>query len=232
MITAQPPYDLDQLHTTFVGLSPLERVEQLYAYFPADQVLVTSSFGTSAALLLALIAEVRPNQPIYFIDTTYHFPETHAYRRQLVQQFNLQVVDLFPEAEANALTRAEQWWINRQDDCCGVNKVAPLDALKGQYQVWVSGVMGFQTPFRQSMRIFEPQDQLLKFHPLIDLTEGEFQFYQTRYQLPAHPLEAQGYGSVGCTHCTKPGAGRSGRWADSEKTECGLHPGYFEQKKR
>ena len=45
-------------------------------------------------------------------------------------------------------------------------------------------------------------------------------------KLPYHPLHDGGYASIGCTHCTQPGTGREGRWAGSEKTECGIHYGF------
>ena len=90
--------------------------------------------------------------------------------------------------------------------------------------------MAYQTPFRAHLRIFEKQGDIIKFHPLIDITEKEFEGYFEEKQLPKHPLERKGYGSIGCTHCTAIGEGRSGRWKGSDKTECGLHPGYFVNK--
>ena len=64
---------------------------------------------------------------------------------------------------------------------------------------------------------------MIKFYPLLDISEAEAQLYLKIHELPTHPLEAKGYCSVGCHHCTVAGAGRSGRWAGSVKTECGLH---------
>ena len=85
------------LNNAYASLSPLERMEQLFVDFPADKILMTSSFGTSSALLLSLVSEVRPDLPIYFLDTTYHFPETLAYKEMLTEQLNLNVVDLLPD---------------------------------------------------------------------------------------------------------------------------------------
>ena len=94
----------------------------------------------------------------------------------------------------------------------------------------MSGVMKHQTAFRSDLKVFEMQGDLLKFHPNVDVTEEEFDAYLTIYDLPRHPLESQGFGSIGCTHCTVKGEGREGRWKGQDKTECGLHPDYFKQK--
>lgn len=227
---ARKPWDLDALNETFAALSWTQRIARLYDFFEEREVLVTSSFGTKSALLLYGISEMRPTQPIHFIDTTYHFAETLAYRDQLAQQLDLTIIDVLPNSAENALTREESWWEEHPRMCCAVNKVAPLEPLKALHRVWISGLMAYQTDFRANLRIFEQQGDILKFHPLIDLTEGEFLYYFGLHQLPSHPLEVQGYGSIGCTHCTKPGDGRAGRWAGTGKTECGLHPGYFVKK--
>lgn len=220
-------WTIEQLNEQFTPLSFEARIRKLYALFSEKEVLFTSSFGTSSAFLLSLISRIQPEQQVYFLDTTYHFRETLAYKAELTDLFQLNVIDVRPDVQGNAKTRDGAWWQSRPDDCCYVNKIAPLEPIKARHKVWISGVMGFQTPHRANLRIFEWQDGLLKFHPLVDIDEGEFLYYQSLHQLPPHPLEALGYGSVGCEHCTEAGAGRSGRWSGKEKTECGLHPGYF-----
>jgi len=69
--------------------------------------------------------------------------------------------------------------------------------------------MAYQTPFRAHLRVFEQQGDIIKFHPFVDIDEGEFLFYLDKYQLPRHPLEKHGYGSIGCVHCTAKGKGRA-----------------------
>ncbi|RMG83580.1 MAG: phosphoadenylyl-sulfate reductase [Bacteroidetes bacterium] len=223
---------LELLNDIFEQLTFEERLRKLYNYFDEDEILVTSSFGTQSVFLLHLIHKIRPTQKIYFIDTTFHFEETLAYKKQLVEQYNLQVVDIRPPEAENRLTREEAWWKDHPRMCCTINKVAPLEPIKAQHKIWVSGLMAYQTPFRATLDIFAQQGDIIKFHPLIDIDEGEFLFYLDKYKLPRHPLEAKGYGSVGCAHCTKPAAGREGRWAGTKKTECGLHPGFFNRKKK
>ncbi len=222
--------NIDQLNAIFTPLTFKERLEKLYEYFPEKEVLYTSSFGTKSVFLLHLISQIRPSQSVHFIDTTYHFPETIAYRQKLVKKFKLRVIDVRPREIENQVTQEQEWWKDHPKMCCSVNKVVPLEPIVAQHKVWISGLMAKQTTFRSHLRVFEQQGDILKFHPLIDIDEGEFHYHLSYHKLPLHPLQKLGYGSVGCTHCTAKGEGRSGRWKDSNKTECGLHPSYFNKK--
>jgi phosphoadenosine phosphosulfate reductase len=223
-------FDLDYLNEVFTPLGFAERIVKLYEFFDEDEVLFTSSFGASAAFLLHLITQHRPGHPVYFIDTTYHFPETIAYKEELTRRLGLNVIDVLPDPTQNALTREEQWWKDHPKMCCSINKVVPLEPIKADHKVWISGLMGYQTDFRSNLRVFEQQGDILKFHPIVDLQEGDYLYWSSYFQLPKHPLEAEGYGSIGCVNCTVKGEGREGRWAGTDKKECGLHPGYFLKK--
>lgn len=219
--------DIDVLNRIFTPLTFQKRLEKLYDYFPEKEVLYTSSFGTKSVFLLHLISQIRPSQAVHFIDTTYHFPETIAYKEKLAKRFKLKVIDVRPKEVENNLTRQDKWWIDHPKMCCSINKIVPLEPVIAKHKVWISGLMSGQTTFRSHLRFFEQQGDIIKFHPLIDIDEGEFLYHLDYHQLPRHPLEAQGYGSIGCTHCTAKGRGRSGRWKGKDKTECGLHPSYF-----
>jgi len=223
---------VERLNQIFAELTSEERIEQLYRYFPVHEVLYTSSFGAKSVLMLYLVSQICPEQLVHFIDTTYHFEETLQYKRQLAQAFGLSVIDLRPETKQNALTREEAWWKKHPRMCCTINKVAPLEPMKAHHRIWMSGLMSWQTPFRSRLQVFEQQGDIIKFHPLIDKTESEFEAYLERLDLPRHPLEGEGYGSVGCVHCTRRGTGRTGRWQGTQQTECGLHPGFFVNKQK
>lgn len=217
----------EELCEIFRPYSYEERLEKIYEYFDLNDILVTSSFGTKSVFLLHLLSQINPDQKIHFIDTTYHFPETITYKKELIEKFNLKVIDVFPEIEENTLTREENWWIHHPKMCCTINKISPLEPIISEHRVWIAGLMSFQTEFRSHLDIFSQQGDIIKFHPFIDIDEGEFLYHLSYHKLPPHPLEAQGFGSIGCTHCTEKGEGREGRWAASGKTECGLHPNYF-----
>ena len=218
-----PGYDLAALTARYATCDFTERVKRLFADFPAEEILVTSSFGTTSAMLLHLVQRARPGHPVYFLDTGYHFAETQAYRQQLTEQLGLNVITVRPEAQAHAQTASERLWEQQADACCSVNKVAPLQPIKAQHTIWLSGLMAFQNENRKDKQPFEQQGNLLKVYPLLDVSPEHIHLYRTVYGLPLHPLEGKGYGSVGCTHCTQPGKGRLGRWAGSTKNECGLH---------
>jgi phosphoadenosine phosphosulfate reductase len=217
------PTRLAELNTRFAPLSPEDRIRALYAEFPREKVLFTSSFGTSAVILLHMFSRIEPLQQVHFIDTTYHFPETLAYRQQLTDLLGLQVVDVRPEEWKNKFTQEDQTWTKDPDFCCSINKVEPLDAIKPNFDVWVSGLMGHQNTQRQDRNVFGMGGDMLKFHPIIDMTEAEMNAYFKLHDLPEHPLQQSGYGSIGCVQCTINGQGRSGRWMGTNKSECGLH---------
>ena len=213
--------NLDVLNEKYRVLKPEERVEALYSDF--GKILFTSSFGTTSAILLHLFSTIRPGQEVLFLDTTYHFAETLQYKEQLTKRLGLRVKDVLPEDWKNKFTREDQTWSKDPDLCCSINKVEPLDKLKAGYEVWVSGLMQSQNNYRKQMNIFEEKNGLLKFYPIIDLSEEAAKEYLQKHHLPPHPLVAHGFNSVGCIHCTVKGRGREGRWVNRSKTECGLH---------
>lgn len=215
--------ELETLNNIFRPLSPIERIDLLYHYFKLESILFTSSFGTKSALLLYWMSNIKSEQSIHFLDTGYHFEETLAYKEKLTALFDLDVITIHPETRQHAETLKTTMWRTNSSKCCYLNKVIPLEQVKLNYEVWISGLMAYQTPFRKNLDVFELKDNLLKFYPLIDLSEEEFKSAYRQADLPLHPLEILGYDSIGCFHCTRRGKGRTGRWGDSSKTECGLH---------
>lgn len=213
--------NLEELNAKYTDLKPEERVAELYNDF--DKVLFTSSFGTSAAILLHMFAKVKPEQKVHFIDTTYHFQETIEYRDKLRDMLDLNVEDILPQEWKNEFTKKDKTWTKDPDLCCSINKVEPLEEIKPNYQIWVSGLMAYQNKERKARKIFEKSGDLLKFHPIIDFTEEQKIDYFKNNQLPQHPLQKAGYSSIGCAQCTFKGKGREGRWKGTGKSECGLH---------
>ena len=217
---------IEQLNAHFNKLDIEGRLRLLYETFDTEEILVTSSFGADSALLLHFVSRANPAQKIHFIDTGFHFPETYFYKKQLTDLFGLRVVDIGPSPDFYKMTERMHLWKRYPDTCCFLNKVMALETLKSSHQVWVSGVMGHQTSHRSNLQFFAKgnyNNNILKCCPLLDMDEKKSEQYKIEYQLPSHPLEQMGYGSIGCLHCTVEGCGRSGRWAGRDKTECGLH---------
>jgi phosphoadenosine phosphosulfate reductase len=215
--------NLSDLNNIFANLDPTERIKVLFDHFEEDQILATSSFGGTSVILLHILSKVRPGFPVYFIDTGYHFDETIEYKKKVASLFNLKFVDLKANEKHHNFTKENNSWVFNQDLCCYINKVRPIEELKSRYQVWISGLLGFQNDIRSQKPIFEQKEKIIKFHPLIHMTNEEVDMYMKIYDLPVHPLVQKGYGSIGCQHCTIRGNGREGRWFNTSKTECGLH---------
>ena len=215
--------EIEILNNKYKPLSAKQRIEKLYHDFETTDVMLTSSFAATSAFLLKLVSDVNQKQEVFFIDTGYHFEETLKYRKTLEHKYNLNVISVSALKEEHAFTTTDETWRKNPDFCCSINKVRPLDRIKAQYNIWMSGLMEWQSDHRSSLNIFEQRGNLLKFYPLLDISKKLRDAYIEEHQLPFHPLVAKGYQSIGCRHCTVPGEDRNGRWNNNPKTECGLH---------
>jgi len=214
---------LKSLNEKYNGLDIHKRVEQLYKDFEEKDIMLTSAFAATSAFLLKVFSDVNQNQVIYFINTGFHFPETIIYKDYLTKLYQLKVVDLIPEGNEHQLSRTQKLWASNPDRCCEINKVAPINLIKSNYKIWVSGLMKWQSDFRSTLDIFELKNGITKFYPLLDIGFEQRDEFIMKHHLPFHPLKSKGYNSIGCTNCTVPAQDRAGRWNNSPKTECGLH---------
>lgn len=215
--------NLEALVDNYHNKTPHQRVEQLYKDFDEKDIMLTSSFAATSAMLLKVFSEVNKNQIVHFIDTGYHFKETLIYKEYLTQLYDLKVESVTAEKWKHEFTQNDKTWTKNPDYCCTLNKVEPLQALKPNYKIWVSGLMKWQSRHREGLNFFEERKDITKFYPLLDVTREERENWIKDHHLPFHPLISKGYYSIGCKHCTEPGKGREGRWNNSPKTECGLH---------
>jgi len=225
--------DAVRLNRLFRGTETVEMLETLLKERMAGEVAIVSSFGAESAVLLHLVSRIDPNIPVLFLDTGKHFPETLAYRDELVALLGLTNLRILtPDAEELA-KRDESGlrWSYDPDGCCEIRKVKPLaKALEG-YDASITGRKAFQAATRSSLPRFEidttDAQGRLKINPLIDWAPEDIAAYMAEHDLPAHPLVAKGYPSIGCSPCTSkvaPGEDpRSGRWKGWDKTECGIH---------
>ena len=221
--------DADALNARFEGVGTVEMLRALVREGLLGRTAVVSSFGTESAVLLSLIASVDPQIPVIFVDTLKMFPETDAYRIELLDRLgmnNRQVITPDPATLA-AKDETGLRWSYDPDGCCEIRKVEPLARAKRGLDSWISGRKAFQSQTRAALPRFEIEDGRLKVNPLGDWTKADLDAYFAEHDLPRHPLEAQGYLSIGCAPCTsvvKPGEDpRAGRWRGWDKTECGIH---------
>ncbi|MEQ1485259.1 phosphoadenylyl-sulfate reductase [Methyloglobulus sp.] len=214
---------IDELNHQYQSLSFEARLHRLYQDFKPEKIMVTSSFAATSAYFLHIISRIRPEQIIFFIDTGFHFPETLLYRDYLIGLYHLKVEDVKADAYQHQYSEKEKLYETDPDFCCSINKINPLEAIKSNFDIWVSSLMSWQTDHRAGFDVFEERRGIIKFNPMIDVSREERDAYILEHKLPFHPLVNDGYSSIGCTHCTVKGEGRSGRWMGKPKTECGLH---------
>jgi phosphoadenosine phosphosulfate reductase len=207
---------------------PLEIVRAAVETY-GDELALVSSFGAESAVLLHLASRVKPDIPVLFLDTGMLFGQTLDYRRQLAARLGLtDVRDLRPRFEdlATGDPNADLWKTDT-DACCHIRKVIPLDAALDGFSAWLTGRKRFHGGDRLRLPVVEAADGKLKFNPLANWSKTDLDAYAAEHDLPEHPLVAFGYPSIGCWPCTSPveegGDVRSGRWAGSQKTECGIH---------
>ena len=193
------------------------------------RIALVSSFGAEAAVLLDLVARVDPATPVLFLETGKHFGESLAYRHALAEHLGLtNVHDIRPDP-ADLAAHDPDGTLNRRDPdaCCAIRKVWPLEGALNGYEAWFTGRKRFQTGERKALPAIEAADGRIKVNPLARWGPSDLEAYYAARTLPRHPLWDQGYLSIGCAPCTRPVApgedARAGRWAEQDKTECGIH---------
>ncbi len=217
---------LDSLSTTS---APCVLEEMITLRFK-DRIALVSSFGTESAILLHMSADIDKALPVIFLDTGKLFPETLAYRDELVARLGLTGVrSVRPSgAQLAAWDPEGRLWERDVDLCCSIRKTNPLDAALEGFGAWITGRKRVQSTTRAGLQVLEQgPDGRFTVNPLAYWDDAQIEAYFERHKLPRHPLQAEGYTSIGCATCTlkpRPGADkRSGRWAGLDKTECGIH---------
>jgi phosphoadenosine phosphosulfate reductase len=223
--------NLEDLNQRFEKKQPEDIIRWAIEEF-RPKIVLTSSFQTESIVLLHMISRVDPATKILFLETGWHFKETLKFKQDVIDNLGLtNVVDLKADSkkrEALNNASAEKPYEKDPDQCCYLNKVEPLDlALKG-VDAWVSGIRRSQSKTRKDILIVEAfQKGFFKINPLANVTSGDIWWYIREHKLPRHPLFDKGYLSIGCWPCTRPAQPgddeRSGRWAGTDKTECGIH---------
>jgi len=196
----------------------------------AGKIALVSSFGTESAILLHMVSRVDRALPVVFLETGKLFAETLAYRDELVARLGLtNVRSVRPSGKQLAAYDPDgRLWEKDPDLCCAIRKTNPLDEALEGFSAWITGRKRAQGGVRGNLNLVETgPDGRVTVNPLAFWDDEDIEAYFDRFNLPRHPLEAEGYSSIGCTTCTKrplPGADkRSGRWAGMDKTECGIH---------
>ncbi|MBT4984923.1 MAG: phosphoadenylyl-sulfate reductase [Ilumatobacter sp.] len=184
----------------------------------ASGLCVTASFGD--ATLAHVAHSAVPGITITLLDTGYLFAETEWFADHLVERFAMSVRIIRPRVDIE-----RDVWTTSTDACCADRKVEPLQRALLGATAWATGVRRSDSESRASTKLVhhDLMRSVIKVNPLAGWTDDDVQSYAADHGLPEHPLVDCGYGSIGCWPCTRPAADRTGRWAGSDKTECGLH---------
>jgi phosphoadenosine phosphosulfate reductase len=177
------------------------------------RLVLACSFQKEESVLVDLLTEIAPDARVFTIDTGVLFPETLATWRAFEERWGVKV----------EVHEARGPWTAQ--NCCGDAKVAALERALEDVDAWITGVRREQAATRADAQLSEREARrgIAKYNPLANWTEQEVWAHVVERGLPCNPLHDRGYASIGCMPCTGPGDGREGRWADEDKTECGLH---------
>lgn len=231
-MSAGPIEQLDCLRQAYGTLDGLALLRALLREGPlAGKTALVSSFGAESVVLLDMVATVDPATPVIFLDTGKLFAETLDYREELTELLGLEDVRVVPPLSRDLAVHDPQGalWQSDPDLCCHIRKTEPLEQALAGFAAWITGRKRFQGGLRGELRTIEgdPGTGRIKVNPLAPWSADDVERYRRLRNLPAHPLAAEGYRSIGCFPCTRrvaAGEGaRDGRWWGLDKTECGIH---------
>jgi phosphoadenosine phosphosulfate reductase len=184
------------------------------------RLTLACSFQKEESVLFHMLSELadgRGSLQAFTIDTGVLFPETLATWKQFEDRFPQVAIRVMDARSPDAPWTAQ--------NCCSAAKVAGLEAALSDVDAWITGIRREQATTRAAAPKLDRDERrgLWKLNPLADWTEKDVWTYIFTHDLPYNPLHDQGYASIGCAPCTQPGEGRDGRWAGTDKTECGIH---------
>jgi phosphoadenosine phosphosulfate reductase len=207
-----------QLPADVESFSPEQILGWTLEQFPG-RVALACSFQKEETVLLDMLFALDPKARVFAVDTHYLFPETYAYWRDVEKRYGT-TIEVFegPPVE-------DKLWETKPDLYLAIAKVAPLVTALGGLDAWITGIRRDQSPTRADAPKlgWDDKHELWKANPLASWTDELCWEYIRARGLPYNPLHDQGYDSIGDTHSTQPGAGRSGRWVGTDKVECGIH---------
>ena len=196
-----------------------------------DRMCLTCSWQRQSSVLIHMIfGELGLDIPVVELDTELFFKETYDTRDRLVERYGLKLIRPQVISVADQHTReGPNLWERDPDRCCHIRKVEPLERALAPFAAWVSGIRREQALTRADAKRVEWSDRwnVWKLHPIVDWDAKRVDAYIAVNEIPYNPLHDRGYPSVGCVPCTRPVIRgedeRAGRWADSDKLECGIH---------
>jgi phosphoadenosine phosphosulfate reductase len=213
----------------FEAMSAEDVLRWAYAEF-GKKLVLTCSWQKQSSVLVHMVSELELDLDVVELDTHLFFRESYETRERLVERYGLKLIrpEIITVAEQHRREGANLWERD-PDRCCHIRKVEPLLEALRPYAAWVSGIRRDQSPSRAGTPKVQWSERygVLKVHPLADWDEKRVWAYIAVNEIPSNPLHQAGYRSIGCIPCTRPTRPdeeeRAGRWAGSDKLECGIH---------
>ncbi len=234
MISPRPDTDLavEEADRLAAELEPMQ-AEQVLAWAAerfGEQLCLTCSWQKQSSVLVHMLSELGLDTDIIELDTQLFFRETYETRDRLVERYSLNLIQphIISVAEQH-LREGPNLWERDPDRCCHIRKVEPLERALEPYGAWIAGLRRDQSPTRAGIKKIQWSERygLWRLNPLADWDEKRVWAYLKVNEIPYNPLHESGYRSIGCIPCTRPTAPdedeRAGRWAGSDKLECGIH---------
>lgn len=196
-----------------------------------DRLCLSCSWQKQSSVLVHMVGELGLDIDVIELDTHLFFKESYETRERLTRTYGLTLIR--PEIRSIAEQHRHEGpnlWERDPDRCCYLRKVEPLIRVLEPYGAWISGIRRDQAPSRAGTQkvTFSERYGVWKIQPLADWMEEDVWRYIAENEIPYNPLHDAGYRSIGCIPCTRPTEPdeeeRAGRWAGSDKLECGIHP--------
>ena len=224
--------EVDRLTEELESLSPERALEAVLTANHSSYICLTSSFQAEDMVVANVLREQKPDVPVLFLDTGYHFTQTHEYRDRMTREWSLNLVNVLP-AQTVAAQESAFGILYRSEPtrCCRLRKVEPLMRALEPFDIWFTGLRREQSPTRKNLKKLElhrlPTGKTLwKVSLLADWNWEQVWRYVNANEIPSLPQYDEGYSSIGCQPCTAlpsdPNNPRSGRWGGT-KLECGIH---------
>ncbi len=225
------PANLDKISQRFENRSPEELLRWGFVTY-GDDIAMATGFGVTGIVMMHMLSQIRPSATVFYLQTDVLFPETMALRDELAARLGIQFTEVHSGLSLGeqAYQFGRELWNTSPDLCCRMRKVEPLRKYLATKRAWITGIRRDQSATRANAQLisWDAANNLVKLAPLATWTRQDVWNYIHEHDLPYNKLHDEGYPSIGCWPCTVPVNGdvsdeRAGRWAQNEKTECGIH---------
>jgi phosphoadenosine phosphosulfate reductase len=219
---SSPVPDAESLSAELLILAAYERF--------GDRLCLTCSWQKQSSVLVHMVSALGLELDVIELDTHLFFRESYETRERLVERYGIELIrPEIPTVAEQHRREGPNLWERDRDRCCHVRKVEPLLRALEPYDAWISGIRRDQSPSRAGIPqlVWSDRYAVWKVHPLASWDEKRVWAYIAANDIPYNPLHDTGYRSIGCIPCTRPTTPdeeeRAGRWAGSDKLECGIH---------